>query len=114
MGGISKQMFNIGRYLPDIMFTGSLGIRHLMPFAFYGTVLLGLLTGLLFNGLLTWFSILLLGLYFTVILIETISKIFSKRDVSLLLLLIIIPVIHFNYAIGTFCGLIKLPFRKHK
>ena len=33
-----KQMFNIGRYLPDVLFSGSLNLRHLAPFAFFTVI----------------------------------------------------------------------------
>jgi glycosyltransferase involved in cell wall biosynthesis len=111
---LSTQMFNIGRYLPDVMFNGSLSIRHLAPFAFFTAILFSVTIGLLIIKPLLWISLLVLGVYFLVIFSESVIKSFCNRNVSVLLLLFIIPLIHVNYAIGTFWGLLKGSLKKLK
>lgn len=100
------QMFNIGKYLPDVMFTGSLSLRHFIPALFYLCVALGAIVGLWIKEIkwLTW------GTYFFYILIILLDSIINSikcKDAHLLLNIIIIPFMHFCYAIGTLWGLLR-------
>lgn len=105
---LCKQMFNIGKYLPDVMFNGSLSIRHLLPFVFYASMIIGLLLGWLVFKPLLYLSLMVFGAYIFTILIESIIKSFQKRDISLMFLLFVIPLIHINYALGTFLGFFRI------
>jgi hypothetical protein len=49
-----------------------------------------------------------------VILAEAMIKSMKNKDVSLILLLFVIPLIHLSYAAGTCRGLIGLPGRSAK
>ena len=111
VSSLSKQMFNIGRYLPDVMFSGALSPRHFIPFVFYLGLLIGFLLGVLIHPIFSTLTLAAAALYFAVIIIETISKTIRLGDLNMLFLLIIIPLIHLNYAAGTFLGLISKPFR---
>ena len=109
---ISKQMFNIGRYLPDVMFNGSLSVRHFIPFGFYLSVFLGLILGLI-SPIFTILTCIIFVLYLIVILIESIHKSIMSKSINKLLLIIIIPLIHLNYGMGTLWGLLALPFKSN-
>jgi GT2 family glycosyltransferase len=109
-----KQMFNIGRYLPDVMFKGALSLRHMAPFAFYGAILIMIIIGLFYFHPLTWIAVALLVFYITVILAEAFLKSIKNKSLSLILLLFVIPLIHLSYAAGTCWGLIGLPGRIRK
>jgi len=101
-----RQMYLIGYYLPDVMKDGAVGMRHMAPFGFYFTLfLLGLLS---FNLPLVKYAIgLQMGLYMLIIGLDSILKVIQQKKPSLLLNIIIIPLMHFYYALGTFFGLIR-------
>ena len=110
--GIARQMFNIGRYLPDVMFKGALGMRHLMPFAFFGAAAFFILIGALFIPGLFYAGWSMLSIYFLVILLEAVRRSVAARDPGMVLLLLVIPVIHLSYAWGTFIGLVLMPWKR--
>lgn len=101
-----QQMFNIGRYLPDIMGDGSLSIRHFAPFLFYGSISILLLLGVVSNVFIYIALFIFIG-YLAVISIDSIYRASKKRNVSILLNILLIPLMHFSYGFGTLIGLIK-------
>lgn len=101
-----KQMFNIGRYLPDIMGDGSLSIRHFAPFIFYITILILMIFGMYWN-VFSNLGLLVFAGYLSVISLDSIIKTIKKKNIGILLNILIIPLMHFNYGLGTLVGLIK-------
>lgn len=101
-----KQMYNIGRYLPDVMGDGSLSVRHFAPFIFYMSVIILLLLGL-FKSVFVYFAFLIFGGYLFVIVIDTLLRVVKKKKPSLLLNIFIIPAMHASYAFGTLIGFIQ-------
>lgn len=101
-----RQMYLIGYYLPDVMKDGAVGMRHLAPFGFYFTLLLlGILS---FNIPMVKYIIgFQFGLYMLVIGLDSFLKVIQQKKPSLLLNIIIIPLMHLFYALGTFFGLIR-------
>lgn len=101
-----RQMYLIGYYLPDVMKDGAVGLRHLAPFVFYFMLFLfGLLS---FNIPMVKYIIgLQMGLYILIIGLDSSLKVIQQKKPSLLLNIIIIPLMHFFYALGTFFGLIR-------
>lgn len=102
-----KQMYNIGRYLPDVMFNGSLSIRHLIPFLFVMSLITGMLFSFFIHPVFGKVTLLVLALYFSIIIVECIYRTIINRKIVLLLNIGIIPSIHFAYGTGTLVGLIK-------
>ena len=100
-----KQMFNIGRYLPDVMSDGSLSVRHFAPFIFYITIILTALVGLAYSPLWTLTVLILVG-YFGAIMIDAGMKTLNSKKISAFLNIFIIPAMHISYAFGTATGLI--------
>lgn len=109
-----KQMFLIGYYLPDVMRGKAVGIRHLAPFLFYLVAIMGLLMNIFFSSIFGNLVLIQFGFYFLIILIDSILKSISQRNLALLLNFFIIPSMHFNYALGTFLGFIRILFSKKK
>ena len=101
-----KQMYNIGRYLPDVMGDGSLSIRHFAPFIFYMSVIILLLLGL-FESVFVYLAFLIFGGYLFVIVTDTLLRVVKKKKPSLLLNIFIIPAMHASYAFGTLIGFIQ-------
>lgn len=101
-----RQMYLIGYYLPDVMKGGAVGMRHLAPFGFYFTLLLlGLLS---FNiPMVIYIICFQFGFYILVIGLDSFLKVIQQKKPSLLLNIIIIPLMHVFYALGTFFGLIR-------
>jgi len=101
-----KQMFNIGKYLPDIMVEKSFSMRHLVPFLFFVGIVFGIIFSFVLLPVKFLFYFILL-FYFLLILVDVIKKIFIRKNILLIFNIIIIPLIHFTYGLGTFVGLIK-------
>ena len=100
-----KQMFSIGRYLPDVMSDGSLSVRHLAPFIFYMILLILLIFGLI-NPMFILLNLWIFGGYLFIITLDTITRVIKKKNLSFLLNIFIIPVMHMSYAFGTLVGFI--------
>mgnify|MGYP001571963277 CR=1 FL=1 len=97
-----KQMFDIGKYLPDVMIRGGLSLRHFAPFVFYTIIIATIFLGVFANEFI-FCGIGLFLVYFIIIIINS----FSIINPFLLLNILIIPLMHFCYALGTFVGLMK-------
>jgi len=108
---LMNQMYNIGRYLPDVMFDGSLSIRHLIPFLFCFSLMTGVLLSHLVHSIFGKLTLFVLLFYFFIITLESIYRVIINKKIALLLNIGIIPSIHFAYGIGTFVGLIKKKFK---
>jgi glycosyltransferase involved in cell wall biosynthesis len=106
-----RQMYLIGYYLPDVMGDGAVGMRHLAPFGFYLILVIGLLLSLL-HPLFAYLTALQMGLYFLVIAMDSLVKVFQQKKPSLLLNIFIIPAMHLFYAFGTGNGLIRKILKK--
>jgi len=111
---LSKQMFNIGFYIPDLIVGKQIKgvqIRHLIPFCFFMVFFGGLILGL-FVKIFLWLAVLQLILYFGVLLMYALYKVFNsgKLVVKYILLAPIIFIIHFNYFAGTLFGFLKKLF----
>jgi glycosyltransferase involved in cell wall biosynthesis len=100
------QMFNIGRYLPDVMGDGSLSIRHFAPFIFYGIIFILIALGFIHHYFMDIALFIFLS-YMSIIFIDSIYRAIKKRNIFILLNIFIIPLMHFFYGIGTLVGLIK-------
>ena len=101
-----KQMFNIGKYLPDIMLGKSFSVRHLIPFLFFIGVIFGSVLSFVLEPIKYLFYFILF-VYFSLIIIDIIKRIFISQNIALIFNIIIIPLIHLTYGLGTFVGLIK-------
>jgi glycosyltransferase involved in cell wall biosynthesis len=101
-----KQMFNIGRYLPDVMSDGSLSVRHFAPFIFYMALVVLLFFGWV-SSVFTWLAFLIFGSYMFVILIDTLLRVVKSKKIPILLNVLLIPSMHVSYAFGTLVGFIK-------
>ena len=105
-----KQMFNIGLYLPDVMGDGSLNVRHFAPFIFYMTVLALALIGSAY-GPFSILAMVMFGGYIGVITIDTILRTSQRKNLTFLLNIFLIPMMHLSYAVGTLVGLLKKTIR---
>ncbi len=103
-----KQMFAIGVYLPDVMFSGALSYRHFCPLAFYLLVFFLLVNSIFFLA----FGIIFLYLF--IIFCNVLIVSIRNKRVGSLLNVFIIPLIHVSYALGTMVGLIKKSFNIFK
>lgn len=101
-----KQMFNIGLHLPKVFKIGGVSIRHLAPFSFYLTLFFLLIFGF-YNNLFLKIAEVILSIYLLIIFIDSLIRSIKKKNVFILLNTIIIPLMHFSYALGTFYGLIN-------
>ncbi len=101
-----KQMYNIGRYIPNMMSNGSLSVRHFSPFLFYMVIFISVLVGFIYYPSLVLFIIIFCG-YIGIITIDSIIRVVKNKKISILLNIFIIPMMHFAYAMGTLIGLLK-------
>ncbi|NOR88143.1 MAG: glycosyltransferase [Bacteroidales bacterium] len=102
------QMYQIGLYLPDIMINKSVSLRHLAPFGFYLVLFLGLFASYFITSIFAYLVMIQLGIYLSLILLDTLYKTISNKKPSLLFNIFIIPMMHINYAVGTFFGFIRI------
>ncbi|BDD08002.1 hypothetical protein FUAX_04340 [Fulvitalea axinellae] len=108
ISSLFNQMYKIGRYLPDVMNSGALSLRHFAPFIFYSFIFILMLVGAVSGA-----SVFILGgtilflSYLIVIGISACLSVFINRKFQYIYLLGIIPGMHINYAIGTMFGLFK-------
>jgi len=94
-----KQMFRNGYYLP-LLKISTPKLRHLAPLLFYSILILsGIFYPHLFLGIL--------GIYLVTISIHSIYFSFAKKNIFQLLTFLIIPSMHFSYAIGMLIGYIS-------
>ena len=103
---LSAQMFNIGKYLPDVMLSGALSLRHFIPAPFYLCIIMGSILGIWIK-FIGWLTGCVFMIYLLLILGDCISNTIKLKKIDLLLNLFIIPLIHFCYAAGTFWGVLK-------
>lgn len=116
ISSLSKQMFNIGRYIPDLItgkHTQSVQIRHLIPFIFFSIFFAGLIIGL-FIPIFQWLAILQMTIYLAVLIVFSFAKVFSSGKLKMknLLLVPVIFTMHFNYFAGTLIGFLNKIFPK--
>ena len=100
-----EQMFNIGRFLPDIFSTKSISKRHLMPLLFTCGIIMGGIMSLISKTIFIIYLLILI-LYFVLITYAAIGEIIRTKQIYPLLLLAIIPTIHLSYGVGTIYGLV--------
>lgn len=101
------QMFNIGKYLPYIMRKGGLSIRHYAPFSFL--FLIGFLFLFSFyNGYISFFFNVVVFIYIFTVSLSVILHSLHKKSFYVLMNIVLIPMIHFSYGMGTFVGLFKV------
>jgi len=100
-----NQMYNIGRYLPDVMSDGSLSIRHFAPFIFYVVLSVLFLLGMVSSTFILLALLMFCG-YLSVIGLDTLMRVIKKKNPTFLLNIFIIPAMHASYAYGTFIGFI--------
>ena len=96
-----KQMYNIGKYLPDVFKIGGVNLRHLAPFSFYFLLLVLLVFG--FSKI----AFIIFIPYLLVIFLDSFIRSIKKKNFFILLNVFIIPLMHFSYAFGTFIGIIR-------
>jgi glycosyltransferase involved in cell wall biosynthesis len=106
-----KQMFNIGKYLPDVFKIGGASLRHLAPFSFYFFLLLFFILGI-FHNVFLYIGLFIFLLYLSIIALDSFYRSIKKKNISILLNIFIIPLMHMSYALGTFIGLIRKIKRK--
>lgn len=109
-----RQMYLIGRHLPDLVkvgLPGALQLRHLAPLGFYLGICFLFIAGICFAPAI-WAGTLLLGIYLTLIFLEAGVNAIKQKNPTLLLVALLIPVMHICYAFGTLRGLLSLPFSK--
>lgn len=104
---LGKQMFNIGRYLPDLIKTGGMRPRHMAPALFFVGLLTLLLLGRLYP-LFCWLAGFGLGAYCLGIVLSAIAlqRDRASRGGRAFALLFVIPLMHLCYAAGTVYGLL--------
>lgn len=95
-----SQMFSIGYHLPDVGIR-TLQLRHLAPFSFFSFVAVLIV----FPGLFRNISLIGFGLYLFIVLIDCLIRIFCFKNISFMLNMLIIPGMHFHYALGTLMGI---------
>lgn len=101
-----KQMFNIGKFLPDLFKENSFSIRHIMPLLFVLGILVGGICGLYIYPIKI-LTLAVLILYILAVSIDSIFKVLMRKNIALLFNISIIPMIHITYGIGTLVGLLK-------
>jgi len=101
-----KQMFNIGKYLPDVFNIGGVSLRHLAPFSFYVFIFFLLILGM-YNQIFLYVGLSVFLIYLLIIGMDSFYRSIKKKNIFLLLNIFIIPLMHLSYAIGTLVGLLR-------
>lgn len=103
---IVRQMFAIGKHLPDLWFgsqRGGLKLRHMVPLFFVLALLVDFFVILPVFGLAL--SLIFPAVYMGVLVFEAIFYSFKIRDWSRLRTVEVIPLMHVFYGFGTLVGL---------
>lgn len=111
--GILKMAFGNGLWTIITMKVcpGTMGIRHFIPFAFVMS-LIGLVALSFLHIAFLWMLVAELALYFGLGLYSALD---STKDIKeIFMLLIMYPMFHTAYGIGSLCGLTKLFSKKFK
>lgn len=102
---LSIQMYQNGFFLTKLPLH-KLRIRHLMPISFHLTLLLMLCLTLMHPIFFIFIKIILFCYFFTIACCS-VSQVFKRFELKYLFLLIIVPIMHFQYAWGMFKGYLK-------
>lgn len=116
LSSLAKQMFNIGRYIPDLILgkkKHGVQIRHLIPFIFFSVFFAGLTIGL-FMPFIHWLAILQMTLYLSALILFSFVKVFSGGKLKMRNLLIapVVFTMHFCYFAGTLIGFLTRMFKQ--
>ena len=120
LSGMLKQKYGNGKWVGLTLGVcpKCLSLFHFAPFCFAAAIIfciVFLIIGIFCGMPLLFFPIILLGgVYLTADIIMSLAAVFSskKKNAYMLLLIFIFPLLHITYGIGTFVGIIELPFRK--
>jgi glycosyltransferase involved in cell wall biosynthesis len=110
--GILKQKYGNGFWVGIIMGIHSrcFGLRHVVPALFVGALALAFVLGMIWN----WFPFILISVSYgacaIVFTIEALLKAPLKTKPFCLFLPFIFFLMHASYGMGTFAGLVKMPF----
>lgn len=107
-----EQMYLIGYYLPDVMGNGALSLRHLAPFVFYFVFFIGLLLFALGFPIFSYLILIQMTLYMAIITMDSLFRIVKEKNPALMLNILIIPLMHICYALGTSFGFIRFISKK--
>lgn len=111
--GITNMAFKNGLWTIITMKVcpGTMGLRHFIPFAFVMSVL-GLSALSFVHIAFLWMLVAELVLYFGLGTYSAFEK--TKKVHEILFLLLMYPIFHMSYGIGSLCGLTKLFSKKYK
>lgn len=112
--GMLKQKYGNGYWVALTLKAcpGCLSIYHFVPFAFVCGIILTSILGVIGYPLLAY---LMWGAYWTVAVLMTILSVKGvKKSVYQLSLPVLFFLLHVSYGIGSFVGVLKLPFWKYK
>lgn len=112
--GMLKQKYGNGYWVALTLKAcpGCLSIYHFVPFAFVCGIILTSILGVIGYPLLAY---LMWGAYWTVAVLMTILSVKDvKKSIYQLSLPVLFFLLHVSYGIGSFVGVLKLPFWKYK
>lgn len=106
--GLLKYAFSNGMWniITLYLTKGSMRIRHFIPFFFFLYILIGGIVSTIIPKLLPYW----LSFFFIYFILDVISTTILTKKPRDLLLLLLFPVFHVTYGVGSFIGLFKIIF----
>ena len=106
---LAKMAFGNGKYViyTSYFIPGSVGIRHLVPFAFVLSLIIGIMSMCLNVKWITYLFLFELLLYLVLDLFFSFKKV-SDGVIQSLISIILYPLFHISYGIGSIFGIFKI------